>query len=148
MNYTMKKSILFLFFALLPFIVVVAQNKEQELIGHAVKRLNQAMIDGDRAVLDELTSSNLSYGHSSWLIEDKAAFIAAILNGTSGFISINLSEQTISISNDVALVRHKFSADTDNKGQAPGHINLGVLQVWQKEKGKWMLLARQATRLQ
>jgi len=144
----MKKLTLFLLFAILPCIVVVAQNNEQEAVANAVKKLNQAMINSDKAVLDELTSANLSYGHSSWLIEDKDAFIAAILNGTSGFASIDLSEQSITISNNVALVRHKFSADTDNKNQAPGHINLGVLQVWQKEKGKWLLLARQAARLQ
>ena len=105
------------------------------------------MIDGNQIALEQLTASQLSYGHSSGLIEDKNAYITAIIDGTSGFTSIDLTEQTISISGDVALVRHKFTAGTDNKGQQPGTVKLTVLQVWQKQKGKWLLLARQAAKL-
>lgn len=125
---------------------VLAQDRDEQAVAEAVKKLNQAMIDADRAILHELTSERLSYGHSSGLIEDKDAYISAILDGRSGFVSIDLTEQTIAITNGVAIVRHRFSADTDNKGQPPGHINLGVMQVWQKARGKWLLLARHATR--
>lgn len=131
----------------LPVAAIMAQNKDEQVIANAIRQLSQAMIDANQIKLDELTSEKLSYGHSSGLIEDKDAFITAIIDGKSGFITIDLTEQTISISNNVAIVRHKLSADTDNKGQEPGHVNLGVMQVWQKDKGKWLLLARHATRL-
>jgi hypothetical protein len=143
----MKKARLLILCMFIPGLSVWAQNQDQLAVAQAVRQLNQAMIDADRKTLVELASERLNYGHSSWLIEDKDAFITAIIDGKSGFITIDLTEQTIDISHNVAIVRHKFSADTDNKGQPPAHINLGVLQVWQKEKGKWLLLARQATRL-
>ncbi len=128
-------------------LALLGQKKDEDAIARAVRQLNQAMIDGNQIALEQLTASQLSYGHSSGLIEDKNAYITAIIDGTSGFTSIDLTEQTISISGDVALVRHKFTAGTDNKGQQPGTVKLTVLQVWQKQKGKWLLLARQAAKL-
>lgn len=132
---------------LMPLIGAFAQKKDEQAVATAVQRLNQAMIDGNQALLDELTSESLSYGHSSWLVEDKDAFITALVDGTSGFSSIDLSAQSIAFADNVAIVRHILSADTDNKGQQPGHVKLGVLQVWQKVKGKWLLIARQATKI-
>lgn len=128
-------------------LALLGQKKDEDAIARAVRQLNQAMIDGNQIALEQLTASQLSYGHSSGLLEDKNAYITAIIDGTSGFTSIDLTEQTISISGDVALVRHKFTAGTDNKGQQPGTVKLTVLQVWQKQKGKWLLLARQAAKL-
>lgn len=143
----MKNIPLLVFCFCLPVATIMAQNKDEQAIASAITQLTQAMIDANQIRLYELTSEKLSYGHSNGLIEDKEAFITAIIDGKSGFVTIDLTEQTISISNNVAIVRHNLSADTDNKDQAPGHINLGVMQVWQKEKGKWLLLARHATRL-
>lgn len=143
----MKKLTLIFFLTLIPLISVLGQKKDEQALAKAVQQLNQAMIDGNQALLDELTSAELSYGHSSWLIEDKDAFITALVDGTSGFSSIDLSEQSIKFTGNVAIVRHRLSAGTDNKGQQPGHVNLGVMQVWQKQKGQWLLIARQATKL-
>ena len=137
-------TLLFTFASLILF----AQNKDEQAIADAVKKLNQAMIDGNHITLDQLTAGQLSYGHSSGLIEDKDAYITAIVDGTSGFTSIDLTEQTIAISDNVAIVRHKFLAATDNKGQQPGTAKLSVMQIWQKQRGKWLLLARQATKIQ
>jgi hypothetical protein len=143
----MKKKLLLMIWCCLPVAAILAQNKDEQVIANAIRQLSQAMVDANQIKLDELTSEKLSYGHSTGLIEDKDAFITAIIDGKSGFITIDLTEQSISISNNVAIVRHHLSADTDNKGQEPGHVNLGVMQVWQKDKGKWLLLARHATRL-
>lgn len=129
-------------------IAALGQKKEEQAVADAVKKLNQAMIDGNQIGLDQLTAGELSYGHSSGLIEDKNAYITAIISGASGFTSIDLTDQTIALSGDVAIVRHKFLADTDNKGQQPGTVKLAVLQIWQKQKGKWVLIARQATKIQ
>lgn len=126
---------------------LAAQKKDEQAVADAVKRLNQAMIDGNYIALDQLTSKDLSYGHSSGLVETKDAYITAIVDGVSGFSSIELSEQSIDVVDNVAIVRHKFYAGTDNKDQPPGTLSLSVLQIWQKHKGKWLLLARQATRI-
>lgn len=144
----MKKITLLALALIFPAVILLAQKKDEQAVADAVKQLNQAMIDANQITLDHFTSKKLSYGHSNGLIEDKDAYITAIINGTSGFTSIDLTDQTIALSDNVAIVRHKFTAGTDNRGQQPGTVKLSVLQIWQKEKGKWILLARQATKIQ
>ena len=142
----MKNPLLLLLCFFITGLSCQAQSKDEQAVAHAVATLNQAMVDGNQIQLFDLTSASLSYGHSNGLIEDKDAFITALIDGVSGFSAIELTDQTIAISNSMAIVRHNASCDTDNKGQAPGHSNLGVLQVWRKEKGKWLLFARHATK--
>jgi len=67
------------------------------------------------------------------------------VSNKSDFVTIDLSNQTISISDNVALVRHKLDAKTNNDGVA-GEAHLLVLLVWQKKGGQWKLLARQAVK--
>jgi hypothetical protein len=93
-----------------------------------------------------MTAENLTYGHSSGLIEDKAAFVEALVSGKSDFVAINLSEQTIKVTGNTATVRHKLSGDALNSG-APSKLNLSVLLVWVKINGDWKLLARQAVKI-
>jgi ketosteroid isomerase-like protein len=80
-------------------------------------------------------------------LEDQKEFIRALVSQESKFTKIDLTEQTVSISGDVATVRHKLFGDTHNKGKDPAQVKLGVLMVFQKVKGNWVLLARQAFKL-
>ena len=125
--------------------ISVAQSADQKLVSEAVERLNKAMIDADQTILKEITSDSLSYGHSDGRVESKNDFVESLRSGKSDFITISLSEQTISISHDNAIVRHVLNGTTNDNGK-PGTVRLKVLQVWQKEKGKWKLLARQAVK--
>jgi hypothetical protein len=124
---------------------LLAQHAEKE-ITDAVEQLKKGMLDGDRPLLEKITSADLSYGHSSGKIEDKAAFVEALASKKSDFLTLNLTEQTIKVKGNVAYVRHKLSAET-NDGGKPGTANIGVLLVWVKEDGGWKLLARQAFKL-
>ena len=123
-----------------------AQSKAEKQVASAVEMLRTAMVNGTRATLDEIAASNLSYGHSSGTIEDKASFVENIASGKSDFVSIDLIDQKITVSGKTALVRHKLSGKTLNNG-TPGVVNLGVLLVFQKQSGDWKLLARQAFKL-
>ena len=134
--------ILFILLAQLTF----AQSKDEKAVTDAVELLRKAMVDADKAGLEKMSAAQLSYGHSSGLIEDKAAFVENIVSGKSDFVAITLTEQTVKIVDGTAIVRHKFAADTNNGG-TPGKINLAILLIWQKQKGEWKLLARQAARL-
>lgn len=121
---------------------VQAQSKDEQEVAKAVEALRTAMIDANKAGLDAITASDLSYGHSSGTLEDKPAFIEALVSGKSDFITMDLSKQTIKIVGNTALVRHELRGDTPT-----GKVNLGILLVWQKQKGKWLLLARQAFKI-
>jgi ketosteroid isomerase-like protein len=123
-----------------------AQSKEESAVGAAIETLRKAMIDGDKAGLQGITADQLSYGHSSGKVEDKATFVDNIASGKSDFVTIDLTNQTIAVAGDAAIVRHTLSATT-NDGGTPGSVKLNILLVWQKQKGQWKLLARQAVKV-
>jgi Domain of unknown function (DUF4440) len=122
-------------------------SKDEQAVTAAVESLRKALIDPDKATLDALVADELTYGHSSGTIQDKAAFEEALLNKTSDFVTIDLTQQIIKIVGNTAWVRHIFSATT-NDGGKPGTAHLSVLLVWLKQKGQWRLFARQAVKVQ
>ncbi|WP_245705577.1 nuclear transport factor 2 family protein [Chitinophaga filiformis] len=123
-----------------------AQSKEEKAVASQVELLRKAMVDADKASLEKVANEKLSYGHSGGKIEDKTAFVSNIVSGKSDFVSIDLSDQTIAISGNTAIVRHTLTAETNDNGVA-GHVKLYVLLVWSKEGSQWKLLARQAVKV-
>ncbi len=143
----MKKMIVtaILLFSLLT--TARAQSEQETAVANAVEKLRKAMVDADSAMLDKLAAAKLSYGHSGGHVDDKTEFIQKIVSGKSDFVKLDLPEQTVSISRNTAIVRHKFNAITNDNGK-PGEVHLSVMQVWQKQHGHWVLLARQAVKIQ
>jgi ketosteroid isomerase-like protein len=125
---------------------VFGQSTDEKAVEAAVEKLRKAMLAADKAALESLTAEELSYGHSSGLIEDKAAFINQFVTGKSVFKTIALSDQSIKISGNTAIVRHRLIGDTNNNN-VPGKVDILVLLVWQKQNGEWKLLARQAAKI-
>jgi ketosteroid isomerase-like protein len=124
-----------------------AQSRKENQVAKAVQDLKKAMIDGDSIRLLKLSSSGLSYGHSTGTIEDQQTFVHNIASGNSDFVTIDLSEQTISVSGKTAIVRHTLIAATNDKGKGPGTVKLHILTVWEKSGGNWKLVARQAVKI-
>ncbi|HVW14780.1 MAG TPA: nuclear transport factor 2 family protein [Mucilaginibacter sp.] len=113
-----------------------------------VEQLRKAMISGDGVALDQLASDELSYGHSGGQMQNKQEFISSFTNGDSVFLSIEISNQTVRIIGNTAIVRHILSAATNDKGKGPGSVKISILLVWIKnEEQKWQLVARQAVRV-
>jgi len=104
------------------------------------------MVDGDKTALENLATEQLSYGHSGGHIDDKKEFVSKLTGGGSDFVTIDLTEQTVSVSGKTAIVRHILKAKTNDNGK-PGEVNLRVILVWQKQGGQWKLLARQAVKI-
>lgn len=123
-----------------------AQSKDEKSAEAAVSFLVKALESSNKTDLETIASEELSYGHSNGLVEDKKAFVEALTNGSSDFENIKTSNQTIKITGNLALVRHRLDAATLNKG-VKGEIHLNILYVFRKEKGEWKLLARQAARV-
>jgi len=143
----MKKVFLIIISSIFFMKVTDAQTKQETAVANAVEQLRNAMVNADSAMLDQLTMDELSYGHSGGHVDDKKEFVQKLASGKSDFVSINFSEQTITVSGKTAVVRHKLNAFTNDNGK-PGEVHLLVLLVWQKIDGKWKLLARQAVKNQ
>ena len=123
-----------------------AQTKAEKEVEQVVQELRTAMINADRAGLEKLAATQLSYGHSSGVIDDKQQFVQKIADGTSDYVTMDLKNQTIAVSGNVAIVRHELHASIMDGGK-PGDLHLRVMLVWQKEGKQWKLLARQAVKI-
>ena len=140
------KFIASLFILTITVSTTMAQSKEEKEVAAAVETLRKAMIDGDQKSLEAIASDQLSYGHSGGNVEDKKTFVHTLTSGKSDFVTIDLTDQTITVSGNTAIVRHKLYA-TNNDGGKPGTVSLVIMTVWQKQKKHWVLLARQAVKV-
>ncbi len=129
-------------FAALP---AFAQDADTTAVAAAVTKLTDAMLAADKAKLESLTSDQLSYGHSSGVVQSKSTFVEVIASKQTVYKSIELSSQSITMVGSNAIVRHNWLGES---GPADGSkwavSKIGVLQVWQKQGSDWKLLARQA----
>lgn len=122
-------------------------DAQAERVHARVDAFIAALLKPDRETLQKLTSPALSYGHSNGRIESQEQFIQNMLGGGSRFLSIELTDKTLSVVGDVAVVRHVLFAHTHDTGKEPGTIRIGILLIWRHEEDEWLLLARQAFKL-
>lgn len=125
---------------------IFSQSKAEKQVSETVETLRKTMIDPDKSVLENITATNLTYGHSNGHLETKTEFIEALVSNKSDFHTIDLTSQSIVIEGKTAVVRHNLTAKTSNNG-VPGAAHLAVLLVFQKNGKKWQLLARQAVKI-
>lgn len=111
-------------------------------VAQAVEALHAAITSVNTAELARLTADELTYGHSSGRLETRAEFIEAIRSGKSGFSEIAISNQTVSVIDNLAMVRHVFQGKTRT-----GSNKIGVLTIWLRRQDQWKLVARQAVKL-
>ncbi|RZK57934.1 MAG: nuclear transport factor 2 family protein [Pedobacter sp.] len=138
--------LLLMIFAQFSVFAQKANSKEETAVANKIEILRQAMINADGNKLKALTSEKLTYVHSNGNFQNQAEFIDGIVSGKSDFVTIDFQNQTISIQNDVAIVRHILSAHTKDDG-IDKDIKIGIMLVWQKQKNNWILIARQAYKL-
>ena len=124
--------------------MAIDQSKEINAVSAAVEAFRKATIAADKSALDKLTANELSYGHSSGRLETKAQFIESLTSGKSGFSAIELSDQTITIVDQTAFVRHVFNGTSRRES---ANLKLSILTVWLQQQGQWKMVARQAAKL-
>jgi ketosteroid isomerase-like protein len=125
-----------------------AQSKEQQEVWKRVEALSNAVFSTkDSIVLKDLVSNRVTYGHSAGNIENKQEMVHNASVSKTVYKNSELEKLSVDVDKNSAIVRHTFRAiSVDEKGtETP--LNLGLLQVWRKEQGKWRLWARQAVKI-
>ena len=118
----------------------------EQSVAAAAEKLRVAMIDPTPAALTALVVDDLSYDHSGGRVDTKDSFIGDLIAGKSDFVTIAITDQTIKVVGNTAIVRHTLTANTNGSGK-PGKVQIKILGVWQQQGGQWKLLARQAVRV-
>jgi len=143
----MKKYFFLIVFLFAVSLSSYGQTAAEKEVASAVESLMKGFIDADKTILDNLTAAELNYGHSAGKVQNKTEFIDEVVSGKPlDYLKIDLEGQTIKVTGKTAVVRHIFNAETSSNG-TPGKLRIGIMQVWQKQKGKWKLIARQAYKL-
>ncbi|HEV3252450.1 MAG TPA: nuclear transport factor 2 family protein [Puia sp.] len=141
----MNTSFLSIILCLLSFGIAEAQPWKKD-IEKSIESLNKAMVLQDRQLLEKLTAEELSYGHSTGLIENRKEFVNNVMSGPVKFVSINDSAQSMNRSGNIAIVR-QFSFIKGTRNGEALDIKIGILMIWEKQGSLWKLLARQGFKI-
>jgi ketosteroid isomerase-like protein len=120
----------------------LADAGDEATVKDNVEAIRKALLSADKPQLEQLTAGQLSYGHSSGKVQNKAEFIDGVVNRKGVVKSIDFPNLKVAVAGDNAIVRHGWVSESETDGK-PTHVSIEVLGVWQKQDGGWKLLARQ-----
>jgi Domain of unknown function (DUF4440) len=125
----------------------LAQSSNDAQVWSKVEALTKAIFETkDSVALQNLVSSQVSYGHSNGNVEDKTTMIQKAVSSKTIYNNRVFEKSSLDIDGNTAIVRHNFRATSvENGTETP--LNLSILQVWKKEKGQWRIWARQAVKI-
>jgi ketosteroid isomerase-like protein len=122
-----------------------AANPGEKAVLAALDAWKEAMLKKDGAALEKLFHPDLTYSHSSALVQNKAEAIKHIVEG-EGWEAIEFTDTTVRMQGNVAIVNGKSDMHQRNKGKPTTISKLVVLSVWVKGPKGWQMIARQAVR--
>jgi len=123
-----------------------AQAGDEAAVAQSVETLRKGQLEADRTKLEQVTSAQVSYGHSDGRAETKEQFIHGVMTRKQTVKSLTFPELKVAVVGNAAIVRHIYLSQSELDGKATT-TRIGALQVWQKQDGGWKLLARQGFRL-
>ena len=120
------------------------QTGKEAAVSAAVEALRKAMIAGDKAGLDKLSSVRVELRPLERPDREQGRVHRGARIGQVGIFRDRAADQTVNIVDKVALVRHVFNGTNRKDGS---NMKLSILTVWLQQQGEWKLLARQAAKL-
>ncbi len=108
--------------------------------------LRNALLSKDSVALSNLLADDVTYGHSSGLIQTKAELIRSIMSGEQDYKTIEPSNMKVRIYDNAAAVNANVKANLIYQGK-PTDLNMAVTFTWVKINGEWKLVARQSVKL-
>ena len=141
----MRKFFIILLIGLSPIFSFAQQNSPQESeIMMRMLTLRSGLINKDSVALDDVLASDVSYGHTSGLIQTKAQLIRSVVSKEQDYQNIIPSDMNIRIYNNTGVVTMKSTVLMNYQGN-PLNMDMYITLVWIK-KNKWQLVARQSVK--
>ena len=123
-----------------------AADADEAAVAQAVEALRKAALTQDKAKLEGLVADQVSYGHSSGVVQNKAELIDGVMTRKSTVKTLDFPELKVAVVGNSAIARHLYVSDSETDGKLT-NTKIGILAVWQKQDGNWKLLARQGYKL-
>lgn len=118
----------------------------EAVIARAVEAYRTALLTGNQAQLETLCMDQLTYGHSSGVLQTKAEFIADATSGTTTWKAIRFEGATNRVVGDTAVSRFIFVGENARDGKA-NVLKFAVVMVWHRQHNDWKLLVRQGYKI-
>jgi ketosteroid isomerase-like protein len=123
-----------------------AEVGDEAAVNQAVEALRKAVLEADKARLEQLSAAQLSHGHSDGRVQTKAEFIDGVVTRKAIVKSIAFPELSVAVVANTAIARQIYASESETDGK-PTSTRIGALRIWQKQDGSWKLLARQGFKL-
>ena len=144
----MRRFVLVAVMLALRVLSVSAQmGKMEQQVLQAEKDRFAAMVKGDRAALEKLLADDLTYTHSTALLENKEQFLKSVTSGNIDYVSIVPSETDwkVRIKGNTAIVNGVAAVNVIDTGKDL-KIKIRFTTVQSNRGGAWQLRAWQSTR--
>lgn len=142
----MKRFVLVAVMLTLAPVMSAQTGKSDQQVLQAEKDRFAAMVKGDRAALEKLLADDLTYTHSTALLETKEQFIKSVTSGNIDYVSIVPSEPDwkVRINGNTAVVNGIAAVNVIDNGK-DRKIRIRYTTVQANRGGAWQLLAWQST---
>ena len=125
---------------------VDAASGDEAAVAQSIETLRQGILEANKAKLEQVSASQISYGHSDGRVQNKAEFIDGVMTRKQVQKSLTFPEMKVFVVGDMAVARHVYLGESELDGKQ-STTRIGALQVWQKQSGGWKLVARQGFKL-
>ena len=121
-------------------------GKSEQQVLQAEKERFAAMVKGDRAALEKLLADDLTYTHSTALLENKEQFLKSVTSGNIDYVSIVPSETDwkVRVNGNTAIVNGVAAVNVIDTGK-DRKIRIRFTTVQTNRSGAWQLQAWQST---
>ncbi len=116
-------------------------------IVQAERALYRAMIAQDFEQLEALLADDLSYVHSTGVLESKRGYLAGVANGLYEYEHIESHDVVTSNHGDIAVQTGTVEMSVGARGQPKDVLRLIFTLLWTQRAGRWQLSRRQTTRI-
>lgn len=119
-------------------------DSDEDAVRQTINELYSALGRNDAAALDRIYAADYTLVNESGELTNKTARLAAIKSGELRFESVSFNDVNIRLYGDTAIATYNATAKAQFKGQPVGG-KLRVTTTFVKIKGRWQLVAAQAT---
>lgn len=116
----------------------------EQAVRQVEDRRIKATIANDFATLDAVLADDLTYAHSSGVVDTKASYIESLRSGKTKYESIDRSPSLVRVYGNTALITG--SATVGLRGLA-APLSLRYTLAYVMRDGQWRMVAWQSTRL-
>lgn len=122
-----------------------AKDAEKDVLA-ALETWKQAVLKKDRALFDKVYHPDLTYAHSTGVVENKAQAIEHIAGSPTPYIAVELNKTKVRMLGNNASVRGQLIFRQERPDKSINVLDLTYLTVWTKTKTGWQMIDRQTSR--